>query len=100
MKSREFVPTLILTQNFLPAKGGTITWLLNTYGRYQVREAVLVTEQCEQAEGDVVVTMPSYFQTIPEGLDTVLNALDQGCDVAIARRWPRRDGWVNKLQNF
>jgi len=63
-------------------------------------EATALAVGFEQAEGDVVVTLPSYFQTIPEGLDTVLNALAQGCDVAITRRWPRRDSWVNKLQNF
>jgi len=62
-------------------------------------EATALAVGFEQAEGDVVVTMPSYFQTIPEGLDTVLNALDQDCDVAIARRWPRHDRWVNKMQN-
>lgn len=45
---KDFVPTLILTQNFLPARGGTITWMLNTYSRYQPNEAVIVTEPCEQ----------------------------------------------------
>ncbi len=54
----------------------------------------------EQAEGAVVVSMPSYFQTTSESLDIVLNALDQGCDVVVARRWPRQDSWVNRLQNF
>jgi phosphatidyl-myo-inositol dimannoside synthase len=47
MNMKDFIPTLVLTQNFLPAKGGTITWMLNTYGRYQPGEAVVVTEECE-----------------------------------------------------
>ena len=64
MKSREFIPTLILTQNFLPAKGGTITWLLNTYGRYQTRDAVFVTEQCEQ-EDEVDKGLPFSVERIP-----------------------------------
>jgi len=64
MKSREVVPTLILTQNFLPAKGGTITWLLNTYGRYQTHDSVLVTEQCEQGD-EVDKGLPFSVERIP-----------------------------------
>lgn len=63
-------------------------------------EATALGVGFEQAEGDVVVIMPSYFQTTPAGLDAILNALDHGCDVAIARRWPRHDSWINKVQNF
>jgi len=64
MKIKQFIPTLILTQNFLPLKGGTITWLLNTYGRYQSREAVLVTEQCDQG-GEVDKALPFPVERIP-----------------------------------
>jgi len=63
-------------------------------------EATALAVGFEQAEGDVVVSLPSYFQTTPEGLNIVLNALDQGCDMVVARRWPRHDGWVNKVQNL
>ncbi len=63
-------------------------------------EATALGVGFEQAEGDVIVVMPSYFQTTPEGLDTLLNALGEGCDVAIARRWPRHDSWINKVQNL
>ncbi len=62
-------------------------------------EATALAVGFEQAEGDVVMSMPAYFQTTPEGLDALLDALDQGYDVAVARRWPRHDSWINKLQN-
>ena len=37
-----FLPTLVLSEHFLPACGGTITWLLQTYGRYSSGEVVVV----------------------------------------------------------
>jgi phosphatidylinositol alpha-1,6-mannosyltransferase len=37
-----FLPTLVLSENFLPACGGTITWLLQTYSRYSSEEVVVV----------------------------------------------------------
>jgi len=64
MNSQGFIPTLVLTQNFLPAKGGTITWLLNTYGRYQTREAIIVTGQCVGGE-DIDRTLPFRVERIP-----------------------------------
>jgi len=62
-------------------------------------EATALGVGFEQAVGDIVVSMPSYFQTTPEGLDALLDALEGECDVAIARRWPRDDSWINRLQN-
>lgn len=63
-------------------------------------EATALAMGFERAKGDFVVSLASYSQTTPEGLNIVLNALDQGCDMAVARRWPRQDGWVNKFQNL
>ena len=37
-----FLPTLVLSEHFLPNCGGSITWLLQTYGRYSSSEAVVV----------------------------------------------------------
>ncbi len=62
-------------------------------------EATALGVGFEHAEGDIVVCMPSYFQTTPEGLDALLDALEGDCDVAVARRWPRHDSWINKIQN-
>ncbi len=53
----------------------------------------------ERAKGEVLVSLPSYFQIVPDGLEKVLDALAQGYDLVITRRWPRIDSWSNKLQN-
>jgi glycosyltransferase involved in cell wall biosynthesis len=53
----------------------------------------------EQAAGDVIVTVPAYFQTEPAGVEQVLDLLNQGFDLVVARRSPRKDAWLNRLQN-
>ena len=43
-----FLPTLVLTDRFVPEQGGSITWLVETYRRYQSSEVVVVTGQGAQ----------------------------------------------------
>jgi phosphatidyl-myo-inositol dimannoside synthase len=38
---------LVLTEHFVPAKGGSITWMLNTYSRFDPREVIVVTSPQE-----------------------------------------------------
>ena len=63
-------------------------------------EATALEIGFDQARGDKIVCLASYFQTIPDGLEQVLDMLDQGYDLVITRRRPRTDCWVNRLQNF
>jgi len=51
------------------------------------------------SRGSVLVTIPPYFQVQPQGLPRLLDAVRNGADVAVARRFPRRDGWLNRLQS-
>lgn len=51
------------------------------------------------ARGDVIVTSSAYWQVEPEAVDRVLDGIEGGYDVVVCRRWPRRDGWLNRLQN-
>jgi len=74
--------------------GVRVIQLSRTFG-----EATALGVGFEQAKGEVVVTLPSYFQTTPDGVGKVLDALDEGYDLVVARRWPRHDSWANKLQN-
>src|SRR4029077_10764722 len=37
-----FLPTLVLSEHFLPNCGGSITWLLQTYSKYSSGEVVVV----------------------------------------------------------
>lgn len=63
-------------------------------------EATALTIGFQEARGEVLMTLPAYFQTVPDGLAKVLRRLENGEDLVIARRWPRTDGWINRVQNY
>lgn len=44
-----------------------------------------------------IVIMSAYRRIEASALPNVIRALD-GADLVVARRWPRRDSWVNRLQ--
>ncbi|HSB53315.1 MAG TPA: glycosyltransferase [Gemmatimonadales bacterium] len=54
----------------------------------------------ERSRGDVIVTLPAYFQVQAEGMGPLLDALQDGADMAVANRYPRVDSWINRLQSF
>lgn len=51
------------------------------------------------AKGRILVTLASYFQVSPEGLEPALEEIDQGIDLVVGRRHPREDSWFNRLQS-
>ena len=53
----------------------------------------------ERSEGDVILTLPAYFQVKPEGVGPLLAALERGSDMAVASRSPRLDSWLNRMQS-
>lgn len=53
----------------------------------------------ERSRGDVVVTLPAYFQVQAEGMGPLLDALANGADLVVACRSPRVDSWLNRLQS-
>jgi phosphatidylinositol alpha-1,6-mannosyltransferase len=70
--------TMILTEHFLPAKGGSIKWLLSTYSRYSPEEVVVVAPQQEgDTQADralpyrverIPMTMSDWDPTVPASL--------------------------------
>lgn len=60
-------------------------------------EAVALTAGFEHSSGDLILTLPAYFQVSPRDISKVLAAVDK-YDLIVARRWPRRDPWFNKIQ--
>jgi hypothetical protein len=52
-----------------------------------------------QTTGATVVTLPAYYRVVPDALPALVERVSQGVDIATARRWPRRDSWVNRVQN-
>jgi phosphatidylinositol alpha-1,6-mannosyltransferase len=58
------VSTLVLSEHFLPDQGGTITWLMQTYSRYDPKEVVFVVGQHSHAQL-VDPELPFQVQRIP-----------------------------------
>lgn len=63
-------------------------------------EATALAVGFEHARGQVLITIPAYFQTAPEEVLRLLSLLDEGHDLVVARRWPRVDPWLNRIQNY
>jgi hypothetical protein len=65
-----------------------------------IDESSLFNSAGSHANGKVLVTLPAYRRIeadqIPRMVDRVLEG---GIDLVMARRWPRRDAWINKVQN-
>lgn len=62
-------------------------------------EATMLKVAAERARGDILITLPAYRRVPAPVLVDLLNRLDDA-DLALAVRWPRRDSWVNRLQNL
>ena len=53
----------------------------------------------EKSRGDLVITLPAYFQVQPEGIRLLLEAIAGGADMVVASRSPRLDSWLNRVQS-
>jgi glycosyltransferase involved in cell wall biosynthesis len=53
----------------------------------------------ERSQGDLILTLPAYFQVRPEGIGQLLDAVENGADMAVANRSPRLDSWLNRMQS-
>jgi glycosyltransferase involved in cell wall biosynthesis len=53
----------------------------------------------ERSRGELILTLPAYFQVQPEGVRLLLDAIAGGADMAVANRSPRLDSWLNRMQS-
>jgi glycosyltransferase involved in cell wall biosynthesis len=53
----------------------------------------------EKSRGDLVLTLPPYFQVQPSSLGLLLDTAGGDADLAVASRSPRLDSWLNRLQS-
>ena len=53
----------------------------------------------ERSRGDLILTLPAYFQVQPQGVGALLDAIERGADIAVANRSPRLDSWLNRMQS-
>ncbi len=51
-------------------------------------EATALTAGFDKSSGDIILTLPAYYQVDPSEIPKILNGLD-GHDMVISRRWPR-----------
>lgn len=66
----------------------------------ETTEAGLLRAAADRADGDVLLTLPAYYRVEARGLPGLVEAVADGeADVAVACRSPRRDPWINRLQN-
>lgn len=70
----------------------TFLQLASSYG-----EATALSAGAEQAAGALLLTLPSRRQVEPEALPALIDSLEDR-DMVVVRRWPRTDGWLNRLQ--
>jgi glycosyltransferase involved in cell wall biosynthesis len=62
-------------------------------------ETAALRSGIEKSRGDLVLTLPAYFQVQPEGVGLLLDAIAAGADMAVANRSPRLDNWLNRMQS-
>ena len=62
-------------------------------------ETTLLKAAAAHARGAVVVTLPAYRRVEASALPALIARVEQGADIVLARRWPRRDSWINRIQN-
>lgn len=82
-----FIPTLVLTEHFLPERGGSIHWLVQTYSRYAPGEVVFVAGKYENDQNAdqalpfrvkrVDMKMPAWDPTHPPSLHKYLRTFWQ-----------------------
>jgi hypothetical protein len=62
-------------------------------------EATLLRLAASRATGEILLSLPAYWRVRTESVPELLDAVEAGADMVVARRWPRRDSWVNRMQN-
>lgn len=62
-------------------------------------EGALVRTAGARARGEILLTLPAYHRVTAEALPGLVDRVVAGADLVVARRWPRHDSWVNRLQN-
>lgn len=63
-------------------------------------ETALLRSAIDHCRGEILITLPSYRRVSAESLVTLLERLESGADLVLARRWPRSDSWINRVQSW
>jgi glycosyltransferase involved in cell wall biosynthesis len=71
----------------------TVIMLAKLYG-----EATALTAAFSKSSGDIIMTLPAYQQVEAGEIPALIRAIDDS-DMVMARRWPRKDSFINRLQS-
>lgn len=63
-----------------------------------VGEATLLKMAAEETGAPIILTLPPYYRVEAEALPRLVRAVKGEADLALARRHPRHDSWINRLQ--
>jgi glycosyltransferase involved in cell wall biosynthesis len=61
-------------------------------------EATALTVGIQHSKGNVIFTLPAYQQIEASEIPRLVESL-KNCDMVIARRWPRKDSLLNRIQS-
>jgi len=61
-------------------------------------EATALTIGLQHSTGNVILTLPAYQQVEANEIPRLVESLND-CDMVIARRWPRKDSLLNRIQS-
>ena len=61
-------------------------------------EATALTIGIQHSTGNVILTLPAYQQVEANEIPRLVESLND-CDMVIARRWPRKDSLLNRIQS-
>ena len=62
-------------------------------------DSVAISAGIEHSEGQLVMTLPCYYQVEPSALPALFEGLP-GNDMVEGRRWPRQDSRINRLSTW
>jgi len=65
-----------------------------------IGDTMLLKLAAERCRGRVIVTLPTYRQIEAGALPALVKQVDEGADLAVARRFPRVDSVVNRFQSW
>lgn len=61
-------------------------------------EATALTIGIQHSMGNVILTLPAYQQVEANEIPRLVESL-KDCDMVVARRWPRKDSLLNRIQS-
>ena len=63
-------------------------------------ESAALMEGFQQARGNIILTLASYIQIEPKDLNKLFSAYEDGNELVITRRFPRKDPRINRIQSY